>query len=275
MPTKHIKIICKPDNAKARQLADEISAWLKNRGICSEIGEPVLENASCANLYLVLGGDGTMLGVARKLAGADIPILGINFGHVGFLTSLQPDNWENGLAAVIAGVFPETRCLALAWRVLGKNGEVAGGTAINDVVASRGNVAALISLRIDIDGFPYDTARCDGVIVCSALGSSGYNASCGGPLIDPVQQSMCCTVISPFMRKAYPLVMPAGTVFELAPDSPAKEYFITIDGQDGLPLRYGEKIIIEAMPHAIRLMAPREHFLTRLISLNRSQHGKL
>ena len=150
--------------------------------------EKLVGRARTSDAILILGGDGTFVGVGRKLAGLDIPLLGINFGQVGFLTELSAVGWEPALERLLAGKMITRTCLLLAWELLRGGTPIASGHAANDVVVGRGAIARVLPVHVFVDGEDMGVVRSDGVIVSTPLGSSAYALSAHGPLVHPKVQ---------------------------------------------------------------------------------------
>ena len=153
---RHILVVRKANSDRAARLEAEIGAWLRARGhsvtaISGGFDDPAYALPDL-DFAVVLGGDGTMLGVARRVAGRGIPLLGINFGRVGFLADIQPEQWEKGLADSLAGITPERTCMALQWKVVRNESTLAKGVAVNDVVLSRAALSRLVNMDIGVDG---------------------------------------------------------------------------------------------------------------------------
>ncbi|MFI3272214.1 MAG: NAD(+)/NADH kinase [Pseudomonadota bacterium] len=203
------------------------------------------------DLVFVLGGDGTMLGVSRKLIGVGIPIFGINLGNLGFLTSAPAVTWQQTLARIMSGDMQLSPRLALHFRIV-RNGQcIASGGAVNDIVIHRGSLARVISLDVDIDAEHFITMRADGLIFSSPTGATGYSISARGPLLHPALDAYAMTPICPFLGNVPPMV--------LAPQSECRVRFLndqdtvslTVDGQDAYALIFGDEIVVTGMPAAL------------------------
>lgn len=265
MMIKDILIICKHGHASATNLAVVLEKWLVERSVACTITETDhMPACPAADLAIVLGGDGTIIGAARKIAGLGIPILGINFGRVGFLTAFDACDWQNGLENALNGALPVSSCLALRWNVL-RNGEIIDkGIAVNDVVMSRGAVARVTNIAVRINNEHLGTLRSDGVIASSPLGSTGYSVSAGGSIIRGSIDAISLTPICPFMANVPSMVFCSGDVFELTAADDANECFLTIDGQEGRGLNAGDIVKIAGYPGAVKIMGNESRFIARL-----------
>lgn len=251
-------IICKRQHEDAQRLGAAIEDWLEQKGIACL--EPSTLGCTRPDLLIVLGGDGSILGVARKVAGQEVPIFGVNFGRVGFLTAVEAGDWRQGLEAALAGQLTLSKCLGLCWRIHNRNGKNDAGVAINDIVLSRGTMARIVNIEIRVNGESLGCMHSDGLIVSTPLGSTGYNSSAGGSILHSALQVMSLTPICPFMTCAPPLVFGTDAIFELTPADDA--CFLTIDGQEERKIARGETLEISGWKDAVQLLGSR--FFARL-----------
>ena len=271
---RSLLIVVEAHNAEAMREAEEISAWLRERGVSSclvpsaasapppdEGGIPLqpfdAAHARGMDAALILGGDGTMLGVGRALQPCAIPLLGVNFGKVGFLTEISSENWKPHLQALMDGEFSIQGHNALHWALVRKSGAQGGsGWAVNDVVFARGSVARAVTLDLFVDDIFMSRLRCDGIIVSTALGSTAYAASAGGPLVFPSLNAVMITPVCPFAGAFPPLVLPSSACIRLRTVQSADQVFVTIDGQEHLPAAPGDDLLIrgetDKMPLLVR-----------------------
>ena len=266
---RHILLVCKARHERAAQLGEEIGAWLEARGHNAhmvEAGQDSSLYSGRLDFVVVLGGDGTMLGVARRLVGRDVPVLGINFGRVGFLTDAQPENWREKLTECLDGHKPVRFCMALKWSLTRDGQEVKAGAAVNDVVVSRGALARLVCLDVRVDGQRMGSLRSDGIILCTPVGSSGYSVSAGGPLLYPTMDAIGFTPVCPFLNTISPMVFPGSTNIELQVVRASTDCYLTIDGQEGHTLQKGDLVRISGLSAAVRFMGEGTCFFERLRS---------
>ena len=266
--SKHILLVVKANSDEAAALAGDIAQWLQQRDCrVSEcragIGSPAYADPELA-LVVVLGGDGTMLGVARRMVGSKVPLLGINFGRVGFLAEVQPDQWEPCLAACLAGEMPLRPASALAWRLIRDGREAARGHAVNDVVLGRSSMSRLVSLGIYVDDEHMCDLRSDGLILSTAIGSSGYSVSAGGPLLYPSLRSIVFTPICPFLNTIPPIIFPGKALFSLDVLPGSTESYLTIDGQEGIVLCIGDTVEVTGKEDAVFFAGAEVPFFERL-----------
>ena len=256
-----ILLVTKTRHAAAESTAIAISRWLETRGVASSIlpaacpPEELADKARTADTVLVLGGDGTFVGVGRKLAGLNVPLLGINFGQIGFLTELPAASWQPALERLLAGNMIERVCVLLAWELLREGTTIASGHAANDVVVGRGAIARVLPVLVSINGESMGLVRSDGVIVSTPLGSSAYALSAHGPLVHPEVQALTLTPISPFFKCFPPLVLPVDARIRLETDAAAPEGFLTVDGQEGIPLCGGDVVLVRSFESGLRVLS--------------------
>lgn len=266
--SRHILLVCKARHERAARLGAEICQWLRDQGHGVVIIEAGHDNDAYAapdlDFVVVLGGDGTMLGVARRLVGRQAPVLGINFGRVGFLTDAQPEHWREKLTACLQGGEPVRSCLALRWTLTRADCVTARGAAVNDVVLSRGSLSRLVSLDITVDGQHMGMLRSDGVIVCTPVGSSGYSVSAGGALLHPGLDALGFTPICPFLNNISPMVFSGSSVFRLQILHGSTDCYLTVDGQEGQHLQTGDVLEVAGLPAAVRFMGAGTPFFERL-----------
>ena len=260
-PISSLLLIIKEHHAPARETGQAMSLWLRARGVDTisvssrRDGDALAEAGRHADAALVLGGDGAMLGAARALADLSIPLLGVNFGKVGFLAEVPAEDWRPWLEALFAGEFHEERHTALVWRVLRPGADTAAsGRAVNDVVVARGQVARAVSLDLSVDGVFLSRLRCDGLIVSTPLGATAYSASSGGPLAFPTLDAHIVTAVSPFAGAFPPLVLPAATPVMLTASGDNDDVHLTVDGQESLPLKTGDLIEVRGVPGVVPLL---------------------
>jgi NAD+ kinase len=207
---------------------------------------------------LVLGGDGTLLSVARK-APTSTPVLGINVGVLGFLAGLKRDQALERLDEVLSGEFKEDRRLRLDVTVTGGPHR---GTyrALNDAVLNKEALARISTFSISLSGRKAAAFRADGIIVATPTGSTAYNLSAGGPILHPALPALVVTPICPHTLAGRPLVVPASTAIGLTvADRRRREgVYLTLDGQEGFPIERGTTVEVRASSSRVTLLRPRE-----------------
>lgn len=261
-----ILLIIKENHAPAAECGEAIAAWLQTRHVRTKTmasrakPDALRDAANGMDAALVLGGDGAMLSVARSLLGLPVPLLGINFGKVGFLAEVPADDWQPCLQKLLTGEYFEQRHTALAWRLLrptpqsSRTIQTAAGWAINDVVLARGTLARAVSLDLSVDDVFLSRLRCDGVIVSAPLGATAYAASAHGPLACPSLDAQLITPISPFAGAFPPLVLPSSAKVRLVAGDRGGDVHLTVDGQECLPLNPGDYLDVHGEPGQVRLL---------------------
>ncbi len=205
------------------------------------------------DVLLVFGGDGTMLRVAREIAGCQTPILGVNIGSLGFLTAVSSDDLPGALKRIRAGEFVfESRALVQA-RVE-SSGRLIEHAALNDIVISRGNASRLIELEVRVNHDPLTTYRCDGLIVSSPTGSTAYSLAAGGALVFPTAPVFQITPICPHTLSNRSLIIPLTALVEVRVITPRPETILSADGQVIAELLTGDVITIQRSRRTVRLM---------------------
>lgn len=207
------------------------------------------------DLLLTLGGDGTLLRGARMVAPLGIPVLGINFGHLGFLTSVAPDELQSALAAVVAGDILLDERMVLRAQDVAPDGTVRGTyLALNDVVLHRGGVARVIRLAMYAHDEEVGDYSADGLILATPTGSTAYSLSAGGPIVSPAVDCILATPICPHTLAVRPLILPADERVVVEVLSPQEPIILTIDGQQGAILAPGDRVVVECAPLPLRLV---------------------
>ena len=266
----HVLLVCKARHERAAELGEVIGAWLKTQGHRADVVEAGPASSFYAaddlDFVVVLGGDGTMLGVARRLVGRNVPVLGINFGRVGFLTDAQPENWREKLEECLQGHERVRSCMALRWFLSRDGRALAEGAAINDVVVSRGSLSRLVCLDIWADGQHMGSLRSDGVILCTPVGSSGYSVSAGGALLYPSMDAIGFTPVCPFLNTISPMVFPGNTDIQLQVLRGSTDCYITVDGQEGQKLEKGDVLRVSGWSGAVQFLGEGASFFERLRS---------
>jgi NAD+ kinase len=217
------------------------------------------------DVVIAFGGDGTLLDAASAVAHSDhdAPLLGINLGHLGFLTDVGRGDMVAALDRLLAGrTTMETRLL-LSGKVTRAGAAIADHLALNDIVVTRGALARMIEIDVDVDGHFVSHVKADGLIVATATGSTAYNLSAGGPILHPSADAIVLTPLAPHALTNRPLVLPAASHILIKPlVDPDSDPVLTFDGQYGVPLQAGDLVDITRAPRVLRLLrtSTRTHF---------------
>jgi NAD+ kinase len=266
---KRIGIIGKSGRPEPAEIAAELLPWLKQRNIEVFIDMETSQNIGVkgylrseipdlVDLVLVLGGDGTMLSVARLVCEKGIPILGINLGGLGFITEVKRSELFDSLERVFSGEYSIEERLMLNAYVERHGERIAGYTTLNDVVINKGALARIIDLETFVDKRYVTTFRSDGLIVSTPTGSTAYCLSAGGPILFPTLESIVLIPICPHTLTNRPIVLPDTVNIQITLRSLVEDVFLTLDGQVGFSLRQNDSVIVEKSPHKTRLLIPFE-----------------
>jgi NAD+ kinase len=267
-----VGVLARSDLAEAGDTLRELIGWLNARGAqtCLEErtarlldGSPPTcvvasgpEVAQRADAVVVLGGDGTLL-AASHLLERPVPILGVNFGSLGFLTEITLPDLYPALEGVLAGRYryEERRMLHAVVRRAGQADVI--GDVLNDVVVTKGALSRIIELEVTIDGLFVSTFRADGIIVSSPTGSTAYNLAAGGPILHPTLPAVVLTPICPHMLANRPLVVGDDATIEVRLRSARDgEVHLTFDGQRGFPLSSHDTVTVTRSSRSLRLVKP-------------------
>ncbi|HSJ24009.1 MAG TPA: NAD(+)/NADH kinase [Longimicrobiales bacterium] len=209
------------------------------------------------DLLITLGGDGTLLRGARLLAGDDTPILGINLGRLGFLTSAARSELQVAMRAVFDGEYWLDIRSTLDVMVKDASGPRQDPlNALNDVVLHKGGLARVIRLAVHVGPEEHEvgTYTADGIILSTPTGSTAYSLSAGGPIVAPTMDCIIATPICPHTLVVRPLVLPSDTEIMVTPLSDDDEVVLTVDGQDGAELRAGDQVVVRRSDRSIRIV---------------------
>jgi len=266
MPAKEIRsvgIVVKPNNDEALRTSNELSEWLDARGISVKCS-PFVGDHECregefdlaADLVVVLGGDGTMISTARLVGDAQILVLGVNYGSLGYLAEFRIEEMFPALEAILIGDYAVDRRVMLKaehWR----DGEMlAAGRVLNDVVINKAAIARIIGIDVKLDGQFVNAFRADGLIVSTPTGSTAYNLSAGGPIIYPSMNAVVLTPICPFTLTNRPIVVPDAAMIELELENENEGVVLTLDGQTGYPMRARDRVRIRKSSTMFNIVQP-------------------
>lgn len=202
--------------------------------------------AGAVDLLVTLGGDGTLLRGARHVAPHGTPVLGVNLGYLGFLTTIAPRELESALERVEQGDYWLDRRLTLEAKVIHEDEPGAGYIALNDAVLHKGGFARVVRLAVYVgdDREEVGTYSADGIIVSTPTGSTAYSLSAGGPIVAPAVDCILATPICPHTLVVRPLVLPAEAVIVVEVLTPSEEMILTVDGQEGATLAPGDRVLV-------------------------------
>ncbi len=215
--------------------------------------EPALYNK--CDMVLALGGDGTLLSAARAAAPYEKPVLGVNFGSLGFLTGSEKEYFLENACDVVLGKHRIEERMMLGASVIRDGEEISSYIALNDIALTRSTFSKLVSISITVDGDFVDMYTADGIVVSTPTGSTAYSLSAGGPILDPGLEAVVITPVCPHMLHSRPIVLSPEKVITLEVcDFKSHECAITADGQEGAVLQNGDIVKIEKSPYVTRLI---------------------
>ena len=208
-----------------------------------------------ADLMIVMGGDGTMLGIARQLAPFDVPLVGINQGRLGFMTDIPIERMIPSLGEILGGHSSEEKRTLLEASVVRGGAVIAGGLAVNDVVVARGAGAGMVELKVSVDDRFMYNQRSDGLIVATPTGSTAYALSAGGPLMHPTLNGIGMVPIAPHALSNRPIVLPDSSHIVIEVVS-GRDVSVNFDMQTFASLAHGDQILIQRSPYTITFLHP-------------------
>ena len=211
-----------------------------------------------ADLYVVIGGDGTLLSVARSIASRPRPILGVNLGGLGFLTETSLEEIEPALADVLEGGYLLERRMSLEVALVRAGRSIARQMVLNDLVINKSALARIIDLSLSIDRRFVTTYKADGLIVSTPTGSTAYSLSAGGPIIHPEMEALLIAPICPHTLTMRPLVVPDRSIVEITLRTGESEVYLTLDGQVGHPLHARDRVRVQRGRLPVLMVRSRE-----------------
>jgi NAD+ kinase len=268
MTIRTIGISLKPDQPQLGGLVRELEKWLRDRGIEVLLGEdaakaaglpgmPRSKIAGNVDLMVVLGGDGTLLAVARAIGERAVPVLGVNLGTLGYLAEISLDELFPTLEDVLAGRLQIETRMRLDVRAERDGREIGHYLALNDAVIARTALSRMIDLQTWADDVEVTTYHGDGLITATPTGSSAYSLSAGGPLLLPGIGAIVLTPICPHTLTQRPLVLPGECRIAISVvDTRGGEVHLTVDGQVGCELQQGDRISVRASDQPLQLLVP-------------------
>jgi len=273
-----VGLVAKSDAAGAGDALDRLIQWLGRRGLPVVLEKETAGLAPAAalptalksdlagqvDLLIVLGGDGTMLSMARAVGGLAVPILGVNLGDLGFLTATTLDEMLPAVEAALAGRMAIDERMLLSARLVRGGTAVGEYVALNDVVITKSAMSRIINLKVSVEGGHATAYRADGLIVSTPTGSTAYCLSAGGPILFPTMDAIVLVPIASHTLTNRPIVLPATQRIEVTLMTD-QEVMLTIDGQVGIPLRERDVVEIEKAAARVRLVRfPRTDFFSVL-----------
>lgn len=261
---QRVGIVAKAASREAVHTAHELAEWLRRRGLEVGLDEAILRARAGSgdlpfrpgeayDLVVVLGGDGTLLSVARTLAGS-VPILGVNLGNLGFLTEINRGELYPAMVQVLAGKFRTEKRSLFDVELHRENGISLKYRVLNDAVINKSALARIIQLTLRIDGHLVARFRADGLILSTPTGSTAYNLSAGGPILGPLLGVAVLTPICPHALSLRPMVVPDTSLIEITLETPREEVYLTLDGQEGTSMGYRDTVTVTRGRVAVKLL---------------------
>ena len=271
---KRIGIILKPHQPEALKTICELVVWLAERNI-TLVGGPEIEReriehqtgcgvdqlesekiAGRVDLILVLGGDGTMIATARMIGDQEVPVLGVNYGGLGYLAEFRIEELYTALESILSGNYRLDRRVMLEVELKSGDAPPKLSRVLNDVVINKSALARIIEIEAYLNRQFVNSFRADGLIVSTPTGSTAYNLSAGGPVIFPSMNAVVITPICPFTLSNRPIVVPDDDEIELLLKTDNEEVALTLDGQVGFPLKVGDRVAIQKSRTTFNLIQP-------------------
>lgn len=280
-------LVVKASHRLSRSVARKAHAWLARRGI-----QPLIDGQTAdllgrsgamerealaeeAEILIVVGGDGTLLSVARSLRSSRTPIFGVNLGSLGFLTEIPLDSMFQALEAVLEGRFSIEERIRMRVTVQDHDRRKLRHDILNDVVVNKSALARMLSIDVSIDGTYVTTYRADGLILSTPTGSTAYSLSAGGPIIAPSVAGFLLSPICPHTLSNRPLVVPPRSTIEVSVRNSHEDVFVTIDGQVGFPLHRGERVRAKLAPVPVRLIQTEGKSYFEVLRQRLRWHGRV
>jgi NAD+ kinase len=264
-------IFCKPHREEICAVVPRIAQWLREGGVevlfdktgasCftpPEKESSAQEMAAKMEMLIVLGGDGTLLAAARQFIECEVPILAVNLGGMGFMTSVTLDQAIPLLEQVIAGKHRISPRMMLKAELTRSGQIIQRQQALNDAVVAKGTLSRMLDFDLSVNAHFLGRYRADGLIVSTPTGSTAYSLAAGGPILYPVLQAFVLTPICPHMLTNRPLVLPDSVQLELDLSALEEQAYLTLDGQIGHELQRGDHISISKSPFRVNLVRPQE-----------------
>jgi NAD+ kinase len=264
-----IGIVSRPRRAQLSVVVPPLLKWLAAHGVAASYDEETAaaladsskgktrqQVADSSQLLLVLGGDGTMLAAASLAAPRKIPILPINMGSLGFLTSFTLEELYPALEDTLAGRSSVSQRVMLQVELERAGTVIESQCALNDAVIHKGALARMIALELQINSDFVCRYRADGLIVASPTGSTAYSLSAGGPIVHPAVESFLITPICPHTLSDRPLVIPDSSSIEIKLNGDTESVFLTLDGQRGIPMQATDRVHVSRAKDALKLIYP-------------------
>ncbi|MBK3331780.1 NAD(+)/NADH kinase [Persephonella atlantica] len=262
---RRINIFTKASD-EARTFSRRLKNWLNSYAIESEVFENLAElehedNMKNSDLLIVVGGDGSLLIATRRVAKFKLPVLGINLGRLGFLTELNADEAFEKLEDILSKPLCISRRMMLRASLIRNGKKILEADVLNDVVVNKAILARIVDVAVYQGDTYITTYNGDGIIIATPNGSTAYALSAGGPIVYPMMEIFLVVPICPHTLTDRPLILPPFEPITIELVAEEKDAWLTLDGQEGTQLQYGDKIIVRQSPHyAYLVRAPNKNY---------------
>ena len=253
-----VGIVAKDGLVGVSDHVSRLQGWLRERGVSTVYDVPREQLPHEVDLIVVLGGDGTLLSMAARIAQSKraVPILGVNFGSLGFLTETRIDELYESLEHVLDGTAAFDERAMLEADAHRDRQPIDSRVVLNDVVFTKAALSRMIELSVSVSGGFVTHVKADGLIIASATGSTAYNLAAGGPIVHPGVDALVLTPIAPHTLTNRPVVIPGNAVVEIRPhaNGTVDDLFVTYDGQSGYPLQRDDVVRVRIAERRLRLV---------------------
>ena len=272
---RRVGVAVKPKQPEALDTICHLIEWLDERGL-RLVGTPELDReriegetgctmevveaeklAANVDLIVVLGGDGTMIATSRMMGDYDVPVLGINYGTLGYLAEFRIDEMFPALESILVGDYRIDTRVRLSVDLVQGDEILMHHRVLNDVVINKSALARIIELEAHMNGMLISSFRADGLIISTPTGSTAYNLSAGGPVIYPSMNALVITPICPFTLSDRPIVVPDNALIELGLRTQKEEVVLTLDGQVGRPIKPEQRVRIRKSLTTFKIVQPK------------------
>jgi NAD+ kinase len=258
---KRIGFAFNPYSERAPAFLERGREWCGTNGVESwdapgDAPEKIIAELASTDFVCVLGGDGTFLRTARAIGGTGVPALGVNLGRVGFLAKVESEDLERALGQLKAGDYAVEDRFRIAVRLVRADGSSEDHACLNEVVVARGSRVRMIRLEVEVSGSHLATYVADGVVVATPTGSTAYNFSAGGSILDPRLRNMVITPVAGYLSPLHSVVAGEDHEVRLTLREAHDGALVSLDGQLDVPMRVGDRVEVRALPEPMRMIEP-------------------
>ncbi len=258
-PPVNVAVLTHPTLEDAALEGEQVSALLKQHGLCVKQGpvqdddliKRIAENEF--DMVIALGGDGTMLRAGHLCASANVPLMGINMGHFGFLYEVQRNEWRNYIPRLLAGDYRLENRMMLHAKLLHGEQVLGDWDVLNEVIVCRGQIVRPVQLTAHVDNYLLTIYVADGLIASTATGSTGYSLAVGGPILPPELRSILIIPVAPHMSWDRAIILAEGTTVRITVNT-LHEAVLSVDGETPIPMMDGDHVQVAANDHSLNLI---------------------